>query len=666
MKVKSLGAAVLMIASIGAQAQERTGTTGTYSAEQAERGGIVYATRCAACHGAALEGGIATPLTGQTFRVTWSRPNVTVDDLHFIISTTMPQLQGGSLTQSEYLEVLAFILQRNDVAAGTQPLGSDRQYLAAIRMAPDDVVSLSTAPTFIAGETGMKPRGRGPSTAELSMATEDAANWLYHTHDYQGTRYSPISQINRRNVERLTPRCIYQVGDEPPFQTGPIVYDGTMYINGVHATLAIDATDCSTLWRHEWTPLDREPWIRNRGVAIKDGYVVRGTPDGYLIALDAADGSLLWARQAANPWIGETFTMPPMIFEDRILIGPAGSENAISGWVGAFRLSDGEPIWRFETVPGATRSGGQSWANPDGILLGGGAVWTPLSLDAQRRELYIAVTNPAPDFPGFLRPGANLYSNSLVALDVDTGELRWHDQIVPADDHDWDLTQVSPVFRAEIAGRDRDLIAAAGKDGLLHVIDRATHERQYSVAVTTRQNVEQQVTPDGVYACPGVLGGVQWNGPSLHRGAGILVTPAVDYCGTFIAGVDIRHVEGQTYLGGQYEFGDEWAGWLTAVDTSDGGVRWRYRSSRPMVAAVTTTAGGLVLAGELTGRFLALDVDDGELLYEFQTGGPMAGGIVSYAVDGKQYIAAASGGPLPRWVRDGHIGSPTIVVFALP
>lgn len=658
--------ALILLITAGAHAQSPTAMSGTFTTEQTARGQALYATHCAACHGAALEGGIAAPLSGSVFRITWSRPNVTVDDLHFIISTTMPQLRGGTLSETEYLNVLAFILQQNGVGAGSEPLIADRLYLASIRMETGDVVSLSAAPAFVEGDQGLAPRGTGPSDDELLLAADEGANWLYHTRDYQGTRYSPLTEINRRNVGDLNPRCIYQVGDEAPFQTGPIVYDGTMYINGVHATVAIDATTCSTVWRHEWTPLDREPWIRNRGVAIKDGYVVRGTPDGYLIALDAANGNLLWARQVANPWLGETFTMPPMIFEDRILIGPAGSENAISGWVGAFRLSDGEPIWRFDTVPGATRSGGDSWANPDGILLGGGAVWTPFSLDAGRRELYVAVTNPAPDLPAFLRPGPNLYTNSLVALDVDTGELRWHDQIVPADDHDWDLTQVSPVFRASIAGEERDVIAAVGKDGLLHVIDRASRRRLYDAAVTTRSNVEEPVTAAGVHACPGLLGGVQWNGPALHPGAGLLITPAVDYCSTYYAAEDIRHVDGQSYMGGEFVFDDDWAGWLTAVDTANGSLLWRYRSSRPMVAAVTTTAGGLVFAGELTGRLLALDVENGDVLYEFQTGGPMAGGIISYAVDGKQYIAAASGAPLPRWVRDGHIGSPTVIIFSLP
>ncbi len=638
----------------------------TYTLEQAESGQALYAVHCAACHGSALEGGVAAPLSEQTFRVTWSRPNVTVDDLHFIISTTMPALRGGTLTDEEYLDVLAFILQRNDVPAGSTMLTTNRKSLAAIRMASADEVSSAAAPQFIQGERGTKPKGTGPSGKDLLDAAENDTNWIYHTRTYQGTRYSPLTQIDADNVGNLRVQCIYQVGVPGPFQTGPIVHNGTMYINGVHVTAAIDAVTCTPKWRHEWKPLDRQPWTRNRGVAIKDGYVVRGTADGYLLALDAADGTLLWARQVANPWLGETFTMPPMIFEDKILIGPAGSENAISGWVGAFRLADGEPVWRFDTVPGATRAGGETWGNPEGILLGGGAVWTPLSLDADRRELYVAVTNPAPDLPAFLRPGSNLYTNSIVALDVDTGELRWHEQIVPADDHDWDLTQVSPVFRARIDGHDRNVVATVGKDGVLRVIDRESQERLYETPVTTIKNVDEPITTKGVYACPGILGGVLWNGPALHPGEGILITPSVDLCTTFYAAEEVRYVEGSAYLGGRIELDkDSWSGWLTAVDVSNGSIRWKYHSASPMVAAVTTTAGGLVLAGELTGDFLALDVKSGEPLYRFQTGGPVAGGIVSYEVEGWQYFAVASGSPLPRWIRD-HPGAATIIVFSLP
>ena len=664
-KIQWFGFAIAAGCCIGTNAQEPT-IGGTYISGQASRGQGLYMTHCAECHGSALEGAVAGALSGPTFRVTWSRPNVTVDDLHFIVSTTMPVLQGGTLTEAEYLQVLAFILQGNGVPAGTQALRLDREYLAAIRMASAADVSLSAAPEFIEGERGLIPDGTGPSGQDLLSADENGADWLYHTRTYQGTRYSPLSQISVENVENIRPQCIYQMGVPGPFQSGPIVHDGTMYLNGVYATMAIDAATCATKWRHVWESKDPEPWSRNRGVAIKDGYVVRGTADGYLIALDAVDGALLWARQVANPWLGETFTMPPMIFEDKILIGPAGSENAISGWVGAFQLADGEPIWRFETVPGATRSGGETWGNPDGILLGGGAVWTPLSLDLARREVYVAVTNPAPDLPGFLRPGPNLYTNSIIALNVDTGELQWHDQVVPADDHDWDLTQVSPVFQARSAGRDRELVATVGKDGLLRVIDRASHERILEAEVTTRTNVAERVTPQGSYACPGLLGGVQWNGPALYPEEGLLIIPAVDYCTTFYAAEEVRYVEGAGYMGGRYDFDENWSGWLTAIDVSDGSTRWKYHSPRPVVAAVTTTAGGLVLAGELTGDFLVLNASTGETLYRFQTGGPVAGGIVSYEVEGQQYFAVASGNPLPRWVKDDHAGAATVVIFALP
>lgn len=460
----------------------------------------------------------------------------------------------------------------------------------------------------------------------------------------------------------------YQVGDPGNFQTGPIVYNGTMYITGAHVTAAIDAATCQQKWRFDWQPKDRESWINNRGVAVKDGYVVRGTSDGYLVALDAKDGTLLWARQIANPSIGETLTMAPMIYDNMILIGPAGSENGISGWIGAFSLADGKPIWRFQTVPGATRSGGKTWENPQNILIGGGAVWTPLSLDPGKGELYVAVTNPAPDYSPNLRPGSNLYTNSIIALDVHTGKLNWYKQLVPADGHDWDLTQVSPVFQARVKGKMHNLVATAGKDGMLRVLDQESHQILYKTAVALRKNVDAPVTTEGTYACPGTLGGVEWSGPALDPSEGLLITPAVNFCTTFYTDEPekIRYTEGNLYLGGKAEMDlKSWSGWLTAVDIHNGSIRWKYRSQGPMIAAVTTTAGGLVLTGELTGDFLVLDASNGKPLYRFNTGGPVGGGVITYSVDNRQYIAIASGNPSQFWTGK-HRGASTIVVFSLP
>jgi alcohol dehydrogenase (cytochrome c) len=252
-----------------------------------------------------------------------------------------------------------------------------------------------------------------------------------------------------------------------------------------------------------------------------------------------------------------------------------------------------------------------------------------------------------------------------VALDVRTGALLWYEQLVPSDFHDWDLTQVSPLYRAPIAGRERSLMATAGKDGLLRVLDRETRERWFEAELTTRENVETPLTPEGVRACPGVLGGVEWNGPAYNERTGMLYIPAVDWCTTFHIAEEVRFIPGKVYMGGYTRMEGSGKGRLTAIDGSDGSIEWRYDSPRPMLSGVTTTAGGLVLAGELTGDFLVLEASSGRELYRFNTGGPIGGGIVSYAVKGKQYVAVMSGRPSPLFT-GSDAGSPTAFVFAIP
>jgi alcohol dehydrogenase (cytochrome c) len=379
------------------------------------------------------------------------------------------------------------------------------------------------------------------------------------------------------------------------------------------------------------------------------------------VAIDAANGQLLWARQVAKPSQGETITMAPMIFEDLVIIGPAGSENKVQGWVGAFRLTDGTPVWRFNTIPQAGEPGAETWQVQPGIPVGGGGVWTSPTLDTTRGEVYVAVGNPAPDFPKDLRSGKNLYTNSVIALDVRTGALRWYDQLVTPDFHDWDVTQATPLVTVKDGARTRDVLVTSGKDGLLRTIDRQTHERLHETPVTTRENVDLPLTGAGVHACPGVLGGVEWSGSAYDPGTGLLFTPAVDWCSTFALSEPVTYVAGQNYLGGTVKLDGASQGWLTAVDAATGAVKWRYRSTRPMVAAVTTTAGGLVLTGETTGDFLVFETTTGRELFRFTTGAAMGGGIISYDVQGRQYIAAQSG---RAGLFFGSNGAPTIFVFA--
>ncbi len=641
---------------------------GLFSAEQAARGEGIYRAECSVCHGGDLAGAAAPALTGDLFQRAWARPNRTLDDLFYIVRTTMPPGQTERLTDQQHIDVLAYVLQQNGVPTGGPELPTTSEVLSAVRLA--DHLGMTTrtvtrAPAFLEGPNGLVPTADGPSQQDLNAAGDNTRDWLYQTHDYTGRRFVSLTQINRDNVGELKLVCAYQMGDIANFQTNPIIDRGVMYLTTPHVTVALDATTCRPKWRHQWEAQDRDVWLNNRGVAVKDGRVVRATSDGYLFALDAATSGLLWARHVASADLGETFTMAPLIYEDLIVIGPAGSENAVRGWVGAFRLHDGMPVWRFNTVPAPGEPGSETWDYPPDIPVGGGAVWTPFTLDRDRGLVHVAVTNPAPDFPAALRGGDNLYTNAMVALDVRTGRLAWYDQLVPADDHDWDLTHVGPLYRAEVNGVARDLMATVGKDGILRVLDRETHERLFETPVTTIDNAEAPVTTAGTHACPGILGGVEWNGPAYNPETNMLYTPAVDWCGTFTLADTVRYIEGENYLGGEFQFDDASQGWVTAVDASDGSVRWRYRSDRPMVAAVTTTAGGLVMTGELNGDFLVLDAATGDELYRFYTGGPIGGGIATYAIGGKQYVAVMSGIPSSFWV-DEHAGAPTAFVFALP
>jgi alcohol dehydrogenase (cytochrome c) len=278
----------------------------------------------------------------------------------------------------------------------------------------------------------------------------------------------------------------------------------------------------------------------------------------------------------------------------------------------------------------------------------------------------VAVGNPAPDFFGGVRTGANLYTAAMVVLDVRTGKLQWYKQAVPHDVHDWDLTITSPLYTAPVGNGRRVLVAVGGKDGLLRAVDREHREQLFEVPVTTRSNVETEPTLEGVYTCPGVLGGLQWSAPAFHPGANLLFAPAVDWCGTFKKTDELRYIPGQLYMGGSYTYDpmEKSRGWLTAFNASTGEVAWKYQSQRPLVAAVTATSAHLVLTGELTGDFLVPDAQTGQVLYRFNTGGPITGGVITYGVQGKQYVAATSGSAAGFW-RTPRAAS-MVIVFALP
>jgi alcohol dehydrogenase (cytochrome c) len=281
-----------------------------------------------------------------------------------------------------------------------------------------------------------------------------------------------------------------------------------------------------------------------------------------------------------------------------------------------------------------------------------------MSLDPHTSTLFVATTNPAPDFAGDVRPGPNLYTNSLLALDVHTGALQWYRQLIPHDVHDWDLTQSGPVIG--------DTVITAGKDGVVRAIDRRNHEVVWETPVVTQKNTAARITRSGTYVCPGIFGGVLWNGPAYDPETHTLFVPSIDYCTTYTLAETVRRTRGTLYLGGVFE-GDPrtWGGWITALDATNGIVRWRYKSPVPIIGGVAVTAGGVVLTGDLNGDFLALDAATGRVLHRRALSGPVGGGVVTFVQGGRQYIAIASGSASPQFPY-AQTGRAAITVLAVP
>ena len=507
-----------------------------------------------------------------------------------------------------------------------------------------------------------------------AVSTPDGSDWLSVDHDLAGTRFSPLNQITTENVSELAKVCAYSFPDKEPSQTAPIVSAGIMYLTTAHYTVALDGSDCHVIWSSQWSPRDYETMNTQRGAALAGGKIIRGTADGFLLALDVKDGHVLWAKQIANSKEGYFISMPPLIHGDLVYLGPAGAEWASSGWVGAFRISDGEQVWRFNIVPGDGEPGANTWGtDPAARKHGGGNLWTPMTFDEEKNLLYVPGGNAAPDIYDQGRPGTNLYTNSLIALDAMTGRLAWYRQFIPHDVHDYDVTHVGPILKTAIGGSTRNVVASSGKDGMLRLLDRDSTDILYSVPFTNRVNTEAALTTTPVRVCPGTLGGQEWNGSAYHVKLNLLIVPATDWCAEFKKDAvppspEKEHTHG-FYFGGETKF-DPWSaahGRLTAFDASTGKEKWRYDAPKPMIAGVTTTEGDLIFTGELTGDLLALDARTGKVLLRSPIGGPAGGGVVTYNARGEQNVAIVSGfvGVYNMIAPDIGGGNTTVTIFRL-
>jgi alcohol dehydrogenase (cytochrome c) len=538
------------------------------------------------------------------------------------------------------------------------------------------------------GGTGSAPP---PAATELTTAEPAAAagprssvadaDWPAYNRTLAGDRFSPLAEIDRGNVAQLRSVCTYTLPEVSALQTGPLVVANTMYFTTETRSYAIDAATCAEKWRAE-RPLEQpSPLGVHRGFAYLDGKLFRGTSDGHVLALDAADGHTLWDVEIDDMAPGVTMPMAPIAADGRVFVGHAGGDQTgVTGHAYAFDADTGQLLWRFEVVPDdpAVRA---TWPNADRYPITGGAFWTSFTLDETRNVLYVPAGNPAPDFDVEARGGDNLYTNSVIALDAATGRMLGYNQIVKRDNHDWDVN--SPPTLVTTRG-GREIVASANKDGLLSALDRSALASGapaaadlsarlpliYQSPTTTRLNENVPLSrSEPVRFCPGVQGGNEWNGAAFHPGLNTLYTGAVDWC----AIVQLQ-AEPEVPALGQLWFGsasgnvqapaEEAKGWVTAFDADTGDVRWKFAAPAPVLAGVTPTAGGLVFSADLRGTLRAFDAENGNVLWEHDAGQSIGGGIVSYAVGGRQRIGVASGMKSIIW--PGAAEQSRILVFGLP
>jgi alcohol dehydrogenase (cytochrome c) len=530
------------------------------------------------------------------------------------------------------------------------------------------LVASTAAPPLAAGAAAaardIAPRQVRGAVRPDAVPWQPGSDWETYNKSLDGQRYSPLSDINTANAARLTEICRAPLAARGSLESGLIVVGDSLFVTTATDTFAIDPATCRIKWRAAYHR-SQEPGLPvNRGVAYLDGRVFRGTDDARLIALDASTGAEDWVDVVGDAGLGEYIASAPLAWNGLVIVGTSGGEFGIRGRILAYDAMTGREVWRFDTIPLGKEVGADTWGDGKWAPHGGGATWSTFTLDPVTAEVFAPIGNPVPDFAPEDRRGADLFTDSALVLDARTGQLRWWYQLESNDDHDHDLAAAPLLFRNS---RHENMMAAAGKDGLLHVVDRATHAALFKVPVTTVDPERKTVTRTGVKVCPGPAGGVLWNGPAFDPRRMTLFVGADDLCITLTTMPGTSYVpRGLNFGGSAAPAGREPAtGWLTAVDADNGTVRWRYHDAAPVLAGVTPTAGGIVMTGDNSGDFLIFDSGSGRLLFKYATGGALAGGVVTYARAGRQYVAFTSGNNSPASF-GAAVGRPTLVVMSLP
>ncbi len=510
----------------------------------------------------------------------------------------------------------------------------------------------------------------------ILAAGKEPQNWLTYSGSTFSQRYSTLDQITPANVKNLELQWIFQARSLEKFEATPLMVDGVLYtVEAPNNVVALDAVTGRVLWIYAYTPSkDARPCCGrvNRGLAILGNTLFMGTIDAHLLAVDAKTGVPLWNVKVADAAAGYAITHAPLIVKDKVIIGTAGGEYGIRGFIAAYDTKTGKEDWRFYTVPGKGEPGNETWAG-DSWKTGGGSVWVTGSYDPALNLTYWGVGNPGPDWNGDARKGDNLYTDSVVALDPDTGKLKWYYQFSPHDEFDFDAVQVPVLVDMQWKGAPRKVMLWANRNGLWYVIDRTTGQFLFGkpfVDVNWMNGFDEKgrpmrvpgkvPTPEGTVIKPGNQGGTNWYSPSYSPRTGLFYIPTWTNYSSVYTKQPVEYTEGRLFAGAMPQSpvpmvrsgpvnlknDEEGTGAVRAFDPKTGDMKWEFKMSDVTDSGILTTASNLLFVGGREGYFFALNANDGALLWKVSVGGQVSSGPMTYSLNGKQYVAVSAGNAL--------------------
>jgi alcohol dehydrogenase (cytochrome c) len=515
----------------------------------------------------------------------------------------------------------------------------------------------------LAGRPAAQGGAGGVTYQDLLNGFKDPTKWLTFSGDYTGQRHSPLTQITPENVSQLVAQWTFQTDTPGKFEATPIVLDGVLYVTGANnLAWALDARTGRVIWRYRRELPDGVVVCCgrvNRGFGILGDTLFMATLDGHLLAMDRKTGSIVWDAVLGDYKAAYSSTSAPLVVKDKVIIGMGGGEYGVRGFIDAYDAKTGKRAWRFYTIPAPGEPGSETWPrNNDAWKNGGATTWQIGSYDPELNLIVWGTGNAGPQMFGDERLGDNLYAASFVAIDADSGKLRWHYQFTPHDVWDYDAVHVPVLADLTIGGQPRKVVLNANRNGFFYVLDRengklllakpfATTTWAKEVGPDGRPKVLPDTNPNekGATVCPAVAGATNFMTPSFDPKLGLLFVTAREGCMTFYAW-KVDYVPGESFRGGAGVAvgGAEGSyGALRAIDPITGARRWEFRYTSPTSAGVTSTASGLVFAGDNEGNFIAFDARTGKDLWHYQTGSGIYASATTYMLDGRQHVIIPSG-----------------------